>query len=108
MTEDHDNRESTELETLQQQTPPPPPLAENEEGGTEKDASDSLHETGGGSPREEVDDDDEYAMENQEWANDSSDKCNLIVNYLPHEIDDTALKVCPDSMSYQSLMSLSF
>ena len=92
MTEDNDNRDSTEIETPK--PPPPPSLAENDEGATEKDSY-PLHETGGGSSGEEGDDD-EYAMENQEWANDSSDKCNLIVNYLPHEIDDAALKVCPE------------
>lgn len=35
--------------------------------------------------------DDEY--EHQEWTGGSSEKCNLIVNYLPHEIDDVTLKV---------------
>jgi hypothetical protein len=35
--------------------------------------------------------DDEY--EHQEWSGGSSEKCNLIVNYLPHEIDDVTLKV---------------
>lgn len=37
------------------------------------------------------DDDDEY--DNQEWSGGLSEKCNLIVNYLPHEIDDVTLKV---------------
>ena len=88
--EEHDNRESTEIET-QQQSLPPPPLGEHDEGGTEKNSSFSMHEMSGQSGEEG--DEDEYAMENEEWANDSSDKCNLIVNYLPHEIDDAALKV---------------
>lgn len=35
--------------------------------------------------------DDDY--ESQEWTDGSSEKCNLIVNYLPHEIDDVTLKV---------------
>ena len=35
--------------------------------------------------------DDDY--EHQEWTGGSSEKCNLIVNYLPHEIDDITLKV---------------
>ena len=35
--------------------------------------------------------DDEY--EHQEWSGAASEKCNLIVNYLPHEIDDVTLKV---------------
>jgi hypothetical protein len=35
--------------------------------------------------------DEEY--ENQEWVCDLSEKCNLIVNYLPHELDDLTLKV---------------
>ena len=36
-------------------------------------------------------DDDEY--EHHEWSGSPSEKCNLIVNYLPHEIDDVTLKV---------------
>ena len=28
-----------------------------------------------------------------DFENDSSGKCNLIVNYLPHDIDDISLKV---------------
>ena len=28
-----------------------------------------------------------------DWSNDASDRCNLIVNYLPHEIEDLSLKV---------------
>jgi hypothetical protein len=28
-----------------------------------------------------------------DFENDSSEKCNLIVNYLPHDIDDISLKV---------------
>ena len=28
-----------------------------------------------------------------DWSNDPSDRCNLIVNYLPHEIEDLSLKV---------------
>jgi hypothetical protein len=31
--------------------------------------------------------------ENADWSNDPSDRCNLIVNYLPHEIEDLSLKV---------------
>ena len=37
--------------------------------------------------------DDKGAMEHSEWASSVSEKCNLIVNYLPHEIDDVTLKV---------------
>lgn len=89
--EEHDNRESTETEAQQQPLPPAPSSGENDEGETEKDSSFSLQEMSGGQSGEG--DEDEYAMENEEWGNDSSDKCNLIVNYLPHEIDDVALKV---------------
>lgn len=32
-------------------------------------------------------------FEHQEWTGGASEKCNLIVNYLPHEIDDVSLKV---------------
>lgn len=35
--------------------------------------------------------DEEY--DHQEWTGGTSEKCNLIVNYLPHEIDDITLKV---------------
>lgn len=37
--------------------------------------------------------DDKGSMEHTEWASSVSEKCNLIVNYLPHEIDDVTLKV---------------
>lgn len=37
--------------------------------------------------------DDKGSLENQEWSTGVSEKCNLIVNYLPHEIDDLTLKV---------------
>jgi hypothetical protein len=37
--------------------------------------------------------DDKASMEHQDWAVVVSEKCNLIVNYLPHEIDDNSLKV---------------
>lgn len=29
-----------------------------------------------------------------EYTPDSNPNCNLIVNYLPHDIDDAALRVC--------------
>ena len=35
--------------------------------------------------------DDDY--EHQEWTGSASEKCNLIVNYLPHETGDVSLKV---------------
>ena len=35
----------------------------------------------------------EEEYEHQEWSGSPSEKCNLIVNYLPHEIDDVTLKV---------------
>lgn len=38
-------------------------------------------------------DDEDY--DNQEWSGGVAEKCNLIVNYLPHEIDDVTLKVRP-------------
>lgn len=37
--------------------------------------------------------DDKGSLESQEWSTGVSEKCNLIVNYLPHEIDDLTLKV---------------
>jgi hypothetical protein len=37
--------------------------------------------------------DDKGSNEHQEWVTSVSEKCNLIVNYLPHEIDDISLKV---------------
>ena len=37
--------------------------------------------------------DEKGSIEIQEWSTESSEKCNLIVNYLPHEIDDIVLKV---------------
>jgi hypothetical protein len=37
--------------------------------------------------------DDKGSIEHQEWSSNVSEKCNLIVNYLPHEIDDVTLKV---------------
>jgi hypothetical protein len=38
-------------------------------------------------------DDDEY--HDQDWGSNPGmhEKCNLIINYLPHEIDDATLKV---------------
>lgn len=36
---------------------------------------------------------DKGSIEIQEWSSGSFEKCNLIVNYLPHEIDDLTLKV---------------
>lgn len=36
-------------------------------------------------------DDEDY--DDQEWSGGALEKCNLIVNYLPHEIDDVTLKV---------------
>jgi hypothetical protein len=51
-----------------------------------------LHQDGGyNQVHPSGDDEDEY--DNQEWSGGSSEKCNLIVNYLPHEIDDVTLKV---------------
>ena len=45
--------------------------------------------------------DDKGSIEHQEWSSTVSEKCNLIVNYLPHEIDDVSLKVC----SYDAILS---
>jgi RNA recognition motif-containing protein len=47
--------------------------------------------------------DDEY--EHQEWAGAASEKCNLIVNYLPHEIDDVTLKVRASTLSSCNMTS---
>ncbi len=37
--------------------------------------------------------DDEVDDNNNEFNEDSTGNCNLIVNYLPHDIDDGALRV---------------
>jgi hypothetical protein len=36
----------------------------------------------------------------------SSDLCNLIVNYLPHDVDDLSLKVCLFQISCYYLSSI--
>jgi hypothetical protein len=81
--ETHDNSGSTEMETAATA-----PFADDD--AVEKDSS---LNGGGGGGSSSVEEDEYASMENQEWHNDTSDKCNLIVNYLPHEIDDASLKV---------------
>ena len=82
--ETHDNSGSTENETAATAT-----FADDD--AIEKDSS--LNGAGGGGSSSSLEEDEYASMENQEWQNDPSDKCNLIVNYLPHEIDDASLKV---------------
>jgi len=47
---------------------------------TETDSRDDLHS-------------DEFESQHEMTESDPAGKCNLIVNYLPHDIDDPSLKV---------------
>lgn len=89
----HDNSASTEVETA----------AAAGEDVIEKDSS--LHGAGGGSSSS-IEEDEYASIENQEWHNDPSEKCNLIVNYLPHEIDDASLKVTDNWVYYCTKLPL--
>ncbi len=42
--------------------------------------------------------DNEYGEGHRDWEMMSSDQCNLIINYLPHDIDDILLKVFSDDI----------
>ena len=50
--------------------------------------------------------DNKGSLETQEWSTGSSEKCNLIVNYLPHEIDDITLKVRTSSNKIGYLLQM--
>ena len=62
------------------------PYADQESAGHDEEEFQDYHKNSG-----QIDE--KGQMENQEWSSGISERCNLIVNYLPHEIDDGTLKV---------------